>query len=221
MKKTKIRTIVAAIWLPILSSSSYAIQSQTGTENTQSAIAHPVGSCYGGGVVFYVNTTPGAHVGQQGLIVALQDAPNGAVYEWDTKGETQEVIAPLTTYFSGAKNTANILADMGSDRAQAAYAATQTRDGGYSDWYLPSRDELMALFTQANFSGEGFWTHCGGIPPNNTDDYPNQIYWSSSQLWPNTAWLVSFGGEGLLQPGFVNYYETDRGQYAVRAVRAF
>jgi hypothetical protein len=85
------------------------------------------------------------------------------------------------------------------------------RDGGFSDWYLPSKDELRILYgkkAQVDAAlraagGKRIWAH---------------FYWSSTEGYANTAWGFNFsdgtscdyclGGD----KGATNY---------VRAVRAF
>jgi hypothetical protein len=71
--------------------------------------------------------------------------------------------------------------------------------GGYSDWYLPSRDELNQLYINR--------VAIGG--------FANNYYWSSSEDRSDHAWVQDFrdGGQG--------YYLKDFNGFPVRAVRAF
>lgn len=191
--------------------------------NSKSSVGPHVGSCYGGGVVFYVNTTPGAPVGQRGLIAALGDAtsgctgsPSGTCY-WDTLGgNTSTFGATGQTYFSGSTNTTNIITAIGTTRAEAANAANTYTDGTYYDWYLPSQGELAAMFFQALTNGTGsFWTNCSGTAPS------KDLYWSSTQtnqgIGPNGAWFTYFN---TIYAGTVGYVATNN-PFGVRAVRAF
>lgn len=189
------------------------IQTQIDQIKNNPAVAHPVGSCYGGGVVFYVNTTPNAPAGQRGLIAALADVSGGPFY-WDTTFNTGTVIAPGTVYFTGAANTAAITAQANPKRFEAANAAYTYNGGGFNDWYLPAQDELMTMYTQAHYSGASFWTQCGGTPPDNSGSFPASYYWSSSQVGLGVAWNVVFG------TGVVYDVQTSN-QLEVRAVRAF
>ena len=183
------------------------------SENKSASIAHPLGSCYGGGIIFYLNTTPNAPAGQRGLIVALSDASTGCnsptgTCVWDITGFTAKLIAPHRDYFSGAENTKEILKALGESRAQAAYAASQYKGGGYSDWYLPAQKELSELYTQVSSTGENFWTGCGGSVPSAGS------YWSSTQLNTRVAWGIAFAN------GNVPYGVTTS-SLGVRAIRAF
>jgi hypothetical protein len=70
--------------------------------------------------------------------------------------------------------------------------------GGYTDWYLPSKDELNKLYLNRIAIG-GF-----------ADIY----YWSSTEVVSHSAWYQNFydGSQGT---NYKNY------TYAVRAIRAF
>jgi hypothetical protein len=101
-----------------------------------------------------------------------------------------------TALGTGRANTAAMLTVCTSD---AAVTVTAYRGGGLSDWYLPSRDELRALFLRQRLVG-GFQLHG---------------YWSSSEVSPHEAWIQDFYSDYPPAPsdkGFANF---------VRPVRAF
>jgi hypothetical protein len=78
---------------------------------------------------------------------------------------------------------------------------------GYSDWHLPSKEELNALYVNLKESG------VGGFESN---DYWSSGYWSSTEFNIYDAWLQYFrGGEQR------NSDKYGSGRYNVRAVRAF
>ncbi|MCK9422815.1 MAG: DUF1566 domain-containing protein [Bacteroidales bacterium] len=70
---------------------------------------------------------------------------------------------------------------------------------GYSDWFLPSLDELELMFQRKTIIG----------------GFVDAFYWSSSEYDADHAWLVYFGflGQSIDIKG--------GGPYAVRAIRAF
>lgn len=108
---------------------------------------HYIGESYGGGIVFYVYDN-----GQHGLIAATAD--NGTTVKWSNgiyriTGSTGDGI------ITGADNTALIIATQLADNptgnfAAKSCAAYSVTAGGqtYSDWYLPSKHELMLLINQ-------------------------------------------------------------------------
>jgi len=72
--------------------------------------------------------------------------------------------------------------------------------GSYSDWFLPSKDELNLMYTNLEVFGIGGFT--------------GNYYWSSSEYDADFAWCQDFGS------GYqFNYVEFNT--YRVRAVRAF
>jgi hypothetical protein len=87
-----------------------------------------------------------------------------------------------------------------SQRPIAASVCSDLVLNGYSDWYLPSIEELQIMYSRLHLKGLG--------------GFSGDWYWSSSQYNPFFAWGVNFGD------GFVDiYYKSSNTQ--VRAVRAF
>jgi hypothetical protein len=147
-----------------------------------------VGQSYAGGVVFHVDGS-----GVHGLVVAATDAGS---YAWGCVGTS---IATGTALGTGATNTAAIVAGCG-DANTAAKVADGLVLNGYSDWFLPSKDEMALIVTNLGMQGLGGLT---------TDRY-----WTSSQI--DTSW--AFGGYPLY--GYVDWVHRSSAA-RVRAVRAF
>ena len=78
------------------------------------------------------------------------------------------------------------------------YTNADTGTGVYSDWYLPSKDELAELYTNR--------VAIGGFA-----DY---IYWSSSEELDTHAWYQDFIGGHQSTSG-------KNASLRVRAIRAF
>jgi len=166
-----------------------------------------------GGIVFYVDET-----GQHGLVAATEDLTEGATdpmefgyngYEWGC--DWQEVNgADGTSIGTGYQNTIDIV-NQGCSTLNggitAAQAALDAEINGYSDWYLPSRDELVEMYnTIVNGGLEG---NIGGF---DTSDWP--YYWSSSEYFDFYAWdIYSSNGNA----GYNPRYST----YRVRVIRSF
>lgn len=164
-----------------------------GNELTFSTTAQLViGDSYGGGIVAYVDGT-----GIHGFIAAPSDQ-SASIY-WHIDNNNTGVGALGTAIGTGNANTNAIIAAWGNE-PNAGRLCYDLVLNGYSDWYLPSKDELNELYINRVAIG-GFVA--GG-------------YWSSTETSP-------FGGSIYIQ-SFVNGAQTSTPLYdtkRVRAIRSF
>jgi len=151
-----------------------------------------------GGIVFYVDET-----GEHGLVAAMEDIEG--TYEWGCY-ETDLAGADGQAIGAGYQNTIDIVSGC-SETPIAASEALAYESEGYSDWYLPSKDELYEMYN--TIGNEGLEGNIGGF---DTSDLP--YYWSSSENVNNLAWNVNFN-DGYSYFSYKFY--SDR----VRVIRAF
>jgi len=104
-----------------------------------------------------------------------------------------------TAVGTGEQNTIDIEAGCGTI-GTAADICVNLSLGGYSDWFLPSKDELDLIYENLKVFGVGGFADSG--------------YWSSSEYAAHSAWLQYFSN------GNHNHYFKNN-TYRVRAVRAF
>jgi hypothetical protein len=134
---------------------SYAINS-TGTFygnqivfNTTSGFI--IGQYFGGGIIFYIDGT-----GLHGLIAATNDQSSSSIW-----GCYNTYI--YTNYYIGygQTNTTSIITSCLTSGI-AARICDQLVLNGFSDWFLPSNDELFQLYNQrfkvGNFANFGYWS---------------------------------------------------------------
>jgi uncharacterized protein (TIGR02145 family) len=158
-----------------------------------------IGDVYQGGKVAYILQTgdPGYDATiQKGIIAASSDQSTGI--QWYNGSSTTTGAIGTAIGTGSANTTAIITIQGGTPTSYAAGLATAHNGGGYTDWYLPSKDELNILYLNR--------TAIGGF----ADGY----YWSSTEIFTNTAFLMNFGfghqeNLGKSYPGYV------------RAIRAF
>jgi hypothetical protein len=158
-----------------------------------------IGQNYYGGTIAYIlqSGDPGYDPNTpHGLVAATVNQSTGIRWyngNYRTTGATGIAIG------TGLANTNIIITSQGA--TATSYAAGSARayaGGGYTDWYLPSKDELNKLYLNR--------TAIGGFA------YFN--YWSSSENDNNFAWYQSFNFGG--QDDYGKY-----GEFYVRAIRAF
>ena len=188
-----------------------------------------VGDSYGGGIIAYifVDGDPGYVAGQQhGIIAATADISTtytdfwGEVsytgkYRWST-GQTstnnttdyayQLVGGTSTNIGQGSNNTDKILVKYPALTYPhtAAAQAKAYNAGGYSGWFLPSKDELNKLYLNLANTPEKKTTY----------GFDDSYYWSSSEYNALYAWNPYFFN------GYQSYGGKD-GKHYVRAVRNF
>ena len=149
-----------------------------------------IGQNANGGIIFYIDGT-----GLHGLVSAPSDQSTGVDWYW---GGFTTTGATATALGTGMANTNTIVAT----QPAGVYAAKLCYDlvlGGYSDWYLPSKDELNLLYLNKSSVG----------------DFATPAYWGSSETSTNAAWCQFFDSGAQSS----NHPKTD--QHAVRAIRSF
>ena len=137
------------------------------------------------------------------MVAAMEDIEG--TYEWGCY-ETDLAGADGQTIGTGYQNTIDIVSGC-SETPIAASEALAYESEGYSDWYLPSKDELYEMYNTIGQGGPE-----GDIGGFDTSDWP--YYWSSSEYGNNGAWGVGFNDGNAGSSGKAS---TDR----VRVIRAF
>jgi hypothetical protein len=145
-----------------------------------------IGDIAFGGIVFYIDETE-----HHGLVAAMEDLfyINGYPIIWGCYGENVNG-ADGTDIGSGHQNTIDIVNHGCAEENHviAAQAAYEYQSESYTDWFLPSKDELMEMYNTI-----GTFTELSSIGGFDPDDSP--YYWSSSEYNDNYAWIVSFSDE--------------------------
>lgn len=158
--------------------------------------SHYIGESFGGGIVFYIDGS-----GTHGLIAAPSDQSAGI--KWNNAGPAagSYFYAQLQGVFSGEANTWFIISFNAG-----TYAASICQNlvlNTYSDWYLPSIEELKLMYENLHLQGLAGFT-------------PTDTYWSSTAFKDtNEAAYNLFFSSGETAVGDISDL------LRVRAVRAF
>ena len=131
-----------------------------------------VGDYVEGGVVFFVDST-----GQHGLVAAQYDIGK---YPWGCF-ETDIIGANEISIGSGSSNTLSIVENC----LQPSIAASVCLDydsAGYTNWFLPSRDELLLMYNNIGLDSQNLLIN----------NFTSGWHWSSSQVNSGYAIVVNF-----------------------------
>ena len=151
----------------------------------------------GVGIVFYV-TDGGLH--------GLEVAPNDQSTSVDWNNIPDEDIGTTDTAIdAGSANTDAIIGQSGHT-ASAAQICRDYRASEEGDWFLPSKDELNAIWDNLVNDGSDANNGIGG--------FAEEYYWSSSEGDPGDVWVQDFD-DGRQGNGSKDFSRR------VRAVRAF
>ena len=181
-----------------------------------------IGDYRDGGIVFYIANEPTDLDGDgdldTGLVCAIVN--QGSIIEWILGGDTQTTENGSTSVSIGLgqTNTTAMMSQVGYTGGAATvcdeYTTTTVNGITYSDWFLPSKDELNQMYvnreainTAATADGVG-----GAV-----FSYANtRYYWSSTEASSGDAWCQYFSNiinsQNQPEKNFL---------YHVRAVRAF
>jgi hypothetical protein len=153
------------------------------TQNTGRLVR--VGQYYQGGFIAFIQ---GAYPNQTGLIIAPTDV-TANIESWQLQSYSS--ISGLSqAYGSGQSNTTAILAQS-STATPAATLCNNYSNDGYTDWFLPSENELTNVRNNLSLlPNSGSFVNAYTQPP------VVSLYWTSFSNAFNTAIAIDFGGSG-------------------------
>ena len=190
-----------------------------------------IGQAYGGG--FYAGQIGVGGVATHYIIVGPVASAQGTGKQWKN---ANSATGGADSVIDGPQNTADMVGGGSSTVYPAAHFCNDVTSGGYTDWYMPAKNELEVCYynlkptTTNNTTGSGTNTNAvpsrgsnytAGTPAQTSatnfqstgaEDFVASYYWSSTEYSGTGAWLQVFGDGG--QEDISKSYST-----RVRAVR--
>ena len=162
---------------------------------------HWIGQEFGGGVIFHLFKD--AQGVEHGLIVDKTDLSTNV---WSNVNQI-EIVPSAQSSWDGLSNSNAIVGQAGHTSSASALCLNLT-NGGQSDWYLPSVQELNMLWNN-------YYTVARSLSQiSGATQLQQAAYWSSTETGANGAWSCNFYN------GFASSLNKGNAAY-VRAVRAF
>ena len=158
-------------------------------EVLQDANGYAAGDALGGGLFVFQDS------GYAYISAAADQATDAP---WGCQGTN--ISGTLNAVGTGSANTALIVASCATSGISARICDELILNG-YSDWFLPSLDELAQMYTQLDANGFG--------------NFANQSYWSSTQSSATQAYTIDFNN------GNTNAHQKSQTNRHTRAMRRF
>jgi hypothetical protein len=152
---------------------------------------HAAGDSVGGGLYTF---TDSGYAYISAAADQATDAPWGCEGLLIVEGASPEAIG------QGAINTATIVASC-DEEGISARICDELVLNGYSDWFLPSLNELEQMYVNLASKGLG--------------NFSNHTYWSSTQYDPSNAYTIDFNN------GSTNNHKKDQTNRHTRAMRRY
>ena len=187
-------------------------QFQSKGQNLWPVVVPAIGSAFGGGFFAGQISTAGNGVADYNLVIG-PIASAQATRAWKN---ANTATAGADSAINGPQNTADMVADGNSTVYPAAHFCNDLVIGGFSDWYMPAKNELEVCYynlkptTRSNQTSSGTNTNAvpsrgsnytAGTPAQTSatdfkstgaEDFTEDYYWSSTEDSASNAWPQTF-----------------------------
>ena len=217
----------------VTATNSEGTSAASSTSNSITTLPVAIGAAFGGGYLAGQISTAGNSIADYNLVVGpVASAQSSSIRYKNANTAT----AGADSFIDGPQNTADIVADGNSTVYPAAHFCNDLVIGGFSDWYMPAKNELEVCYynlkptTTNNSTSSGInanavparaSNYTTGTPAQTSatdfkdtgaEDFANIGYWSSSEGSATQAWAQAFNNGG--QNNYAKNYTAE-----VRAIR--
>ena len=191
-----------------------------------------IGEAFGGG--FYAGQIGVSSVATHYLVVGPVASAESASKKWKN---ANTATTGADSDIDGPQNTADMVADGDSTVYPAAHFCNDLVIGGFSDWYMPAKNELEVCYynlkptTTSNITSVG--TNTNAVPSrgsNYTTGTPAQTSatdfkdtgaedFTANRYWSSTEYSAAYAWEQTFSNGGQNYSYPKSYSRRVRAIR--
>jgi hypothetical protein len=214
----------------VFATNSYGSSALSGASNSATTLP-AIGGAYSGGFFAGQISTAGNSIADFNLVVG----PLASAQSFLTWKNANTATTGADSVINGPQNTADMVAAGSSTVFPAAHFCNDVVTGGFSDWYMPAKNELEVCYynlkptTQANSTffginpnavparasnytaGNPAQTSAADFKNTGTEDFANDFYWSSTEVSSRGLYIAFYTGQQF------NYSNTNN-RY-VRAIR--
>jgi hypothetical protein len=168
-----------------------------------------IGAPFQGGIIAYIDGS-----GLHGFVISKTNIDMNAndLHQW-TISAFQNLTANASSDTDGSLNTNNCVAQAGTNitsTISTQYAAGLCKlykSNGYTNWYLPAKNQSLSIYNNKTALNSGLTTN-GGV------SLFNGLYWTSTELDYQLSYLINMSNGAL--PTL-----TKNNSYMVRAIKSF
>ncbi|MBI49554.1 MAG: hypothetical protein CL850_04635 [Crocinitomicaceae bacterium] len=183
--------------------SSYKNSKSTDVYYSKGDVKYAIGMKAFGGVIFYLDKTK-----KHGLVVSTENVGGSwMTYPWGCYGSSIKDAEGIDVG-TGRLNT-NAIVNACDDKETAAHACNNYEHEGFSDWFLPSLEELEMIAENLAYDDEFY----------EIIQFDNGNYLSSTQL-KNKKHKINYAWSVNLIEGY-SMSSNKSNKHKIRAIRAF
>ena len=195
----------------VVAVNSYGPSASSAASNSITPALPAIGSAFGGGFFAGQISTAGNSIADYNLVVGPAASALNSSIQWKT---SNTATTGTSSVIDGPTNSSN----MNNASHPAAQFCEAVNTGGFSDWYMPAKNELEVCYynlkpdTSSNNTSAGInanavparassYTNSPSVPSQTSaaifqaggaEQFPANAHWSSTQVDTQNGWIQNF-----------------------------